>query len=184
MSSEHVPSAPRATYPRSRIALHWLTLALLVAGAGLGFVMSDLDPGDPLRLWLGRAHFAVGLTMGVTLVARVVARFRTPPVAALPLPERHRRLIAFVHGALYVLAFAVVGSGMATSMASGWPAYLSGEVATAPSFEGIALREVHEAMLFTLLALVVVHVVGVARHEATHGGALRRMLGGPAAPGA
>lgn len=165
-------------YPTSRILLHWLTVALVLVAAGAGLWIADLSPDDPLRLLGSRIHFVVGLLTALTLLARLVAWARGPAVALPSLPPVRQRLVRAVDVALYGAGLVMAGSGMATSVASGWPAYLSGAVALAPSFGGVWLREVHEAAVWTFFALVMVHVVGVLDHERTHGEALRPMLGG------
>jgi cytochrome b561 len=121
-----------------------------------------------------RAHFFLGLFTGVLFVGRLVAWARMKPVAPLSLGEGHRRFMKAIHIGLYAVGLAMVGAGMATSITSGWPAYLSGEIAAVPNFTG--LREVHEILVFTFFGLVLLHVVGVLNHERVHGGTLRRML--------
>ena len=160
-------------YPMIRIALHWATVLSVVGAAGLGLWISDLGD-DPLRVWGSRAHFFLGLFTGLLFVGRLVAWARMKPVAPLSLGEGHRRFMKAIHIGLYAVGLAMVGAGMATSITSGWPAYLSGEIAAAPNFTG--LREVHEILVFTFFGLVLLHVVGVLNHERVHGGTLRRML--------
>lgn len=165
-----------AGYSSPQRALHWLTAILFVALAVIGFVMSDADPDGALRLWLSRAHAILGLATGGTLVARLVLRSRGPKPEPLPMPPARRTLLRAVHAGMYGAMFALLASGMSTSILGGWSAYLRGEVASAPDLHPIVPREVHEALVFVVIALVAVHVAGVLLFETQHGGALARML--------
>lgn len=170
------------TYGSTRIALHWISAALVVSLAAVGFLMSDADPESALRLWLSRAHAVLGVTTGVVLLARLAARVRAPALAPLPMSPTRRWVMRAVHAGIYLTLFAALASGVGTSIAGDWPGYLLGSTPAAPDLHALAPREGHELFAFVLLGLIGAHVVGVLLHESRHGGALRRML--PARPGA
>ncbi len=170
-------------YSNRQIALHWLMGGLLFALAVIGFVMSDAEPEGALRLWLSRAHAVLGVSMGALLLARIVIRFRSPPVAELPHSTGPQRtLMKVVHVGIYVALALVLFSGMATSILGDWSSYLLGSVPSAPDLHEIPPREGHELFVFALLGLVGAHVAGVVMHEVRKGGALRRMLPGASSP--
>ena len=67
-------------------------------------------------------------------------------------------------------------SGFVTAKPSTWHEFIKGEVATAPTFEGVASRQLHEALVVALVVLVTLHVLGVLVDERRRGGTMRRML--------
>ena len=115
---------------------------------------------------------------------RLVTRWRGPSPDPLPLPPLHRRGIDLVHKLIYVVVFALGASGVITAARSTWPEYIRGAIARAPELEHVASREVHEALVFALVALIALHVGGVVVQELRGGGALRRMLPRSGASGA
>lgn len=160
----------------ANVTLHWLAAALVVGLAAAGFVMSDLPASSGARLLLARAHTLGGATLMLVTVARLVVRWRSAPMAPLPLSDLHRRGIGAVHALLYLVTFGVGASGFATGASSAWPDYLRGALAEAPELESLPAREAHETLALTLLGLVVLHVGGVLLAQARQGGILRRML--------
>lgn len=163
-------------YSTAQRALHWLTAALVVALVTIGLVMSDADPESALRLYLSRAHGILGMTTGVMLIARLILKLRGPKVPPLPMSAARRGLLRAVHAALYVVLFMVLASGASTAIRGEWHSYLWGPASSAPDLHELLPREAHEALVFTLLGLVAVHVIGVFLFEVQHKGALARML--------
>ncbi len=157
------------------VLFHWGS-ALLIGGlATAGFVMSDLEADSGTRLLLSRLHSVFGIVLMLATLARIATRAKSPKPEPLPLPVLHRRGIALVHGLLYATLFGLGLSGALTGALSAWPAYLQGQLAAAPQLEQMASREVHEALVFTLGVLLMLHVGGVLLQEFRGGGALRRM---------
>ncbi len=164
------------SYSRPQAALHWLTAALVVSLAVVGFLMTDAAAESALRLWLSRAHVILGAATGAAVVARLALRVRSPKVAPLAMSPPRRALMTAVHAGMYLALLLVIGSGMGAALAGEWSAYLPGTGAGAPDLHGLAPREGHERFVLVLLGLVAVHVAGVVLHELRSGGALRRMI--------
>jgi len=151
--------------------------AMLAALLAVGFVMTDADPDSPARLWLSRAHVALGVGTGLAVVARLIVRRRSAPIAPLPMAPARRVLLRAVHGGIYVALFALLVSGVATCALGDWSSYVVfGTTASAPDLHAIPPRQGHEVFAFALITLVGLHVAGVMLHEVRLGGALRRML--------
>lgn len=163
-------------WPKAVVVIHWLSAATIVGLAAAGFTLSKLPDDSGARLLLSRLHTLGGFSLMGLTVARLFVRHRGPAPTAIPLPALHRRGVTAVHALLYAVVFGIGASGFATGAQSLWAQYLRGEVARAPSLEHMASREVHEALVFTLLGLVALHVGGVVIHQARAGGVLRRML--------
>lgn len=169
-------SATSSTHwPRPVVLFHWGSALLIATIATAGFVMTDLAADSSTRLWLSRLHSILGMALMLATVARVATRMRSQKPEPLPLPPLHRRGIALVHGLLYINLFALGATGALTGALSAWPDYLQGRLAEAPQLEELASREVHEALVFMLGTLLMLHVGGVLVQELRGGGALRRM---------
>ncbi len=166
----------REQWASKSVALHWLAAALIVGLATAGFVMTGLPAGSSGRLLLSRMHTLGGATLMLLTVARLVVRRRGPALRPLPVSELHRRGIGMIHALLYTVLFAIGASGFVTGARSAWPNYLRGLLAEAPALEALASRQAHEALVFVLLGLVLLHVGGVMLQEARTGGVLERRV--------
>jgi cytochrome b561 len=81
-----------------------------------------------------------------------------------------------IHALLYAVTFALGASGFIAGARSAWPDYLRGQLAEAPALEALASRQAHEALVFVLLGLVLLHVGGVMLQQVRTGGILGRMV--------
>jgi cytochrome b561 len=170
-----VPMVPD-THPKTLVALHWAMAAALVGMLAVGFLMTRADPDGPARLWLSRAHVALGVSVGLGLVTRLVVRTRSV-TAPLPMPAPRAALKRVVQGGLYAVLFALIASGISTCLLGDWSSYVVfGTTLSAPDLSAIRPRQGHGIFVYVLLGLVATHVAGVVLYEARIGGALRRML--------
>lgn len=166
----------RERWSTPSVVLHWLAASLIVGLATAGFVMTDLAADSTARLLISRMHTLGGATLMVLTVARLIVRRRGPAVTPLPVSDLHRRGIGAIHALLYVVTFAIGASGVVTGAMSAWPNYLRGQLDQAPALEALASREAHELLVFTLIALVALHVGGVMLQQVRTGGVLKRMV--------
>lgn len=165
-----------ARWSNTNVALHWLAATLIIGLATAGFVMTDLPADSSSRLLVSRMHTLGGATLMLLTVSRLVVRRRSPAVTPLPVSDLHRRGVGAVHALLYVVTFAIGASGFVTGALSTWPNYLRGQLARAPALEALASRQAHEALVFALLSLVLLHVGGVMLQQVRTGGVLSRMV--------
>lgn len=138
--------------------------------------MTGLPADSSGRLLISRLHTLGGATLMLLTVSRIVVRRRGPAVRQLPVSELHRRGVGVIHALLYVVTFAIGVSGFVTGARSPWPDYLRGRLEEAPALEIIASRQAHEALVFVLLGLVLLHVGGVIVQQVRTGGIVRRMV--------
>lgn len=180
-------AADAARYSRTAMAFHWATAVLLLVATGLALFREALGPLD---VWMISAHKLVGLTVLALGAARLGWRFR---YRAPPLPGTVGRTEAWVartvHRAMYLLAIVVPAAGwIFVSMApDSRPLHFRGPDNVPrlplPVDDGGSFlwHEVHEILGFVLIALFLVHVAGVLRHELLgSGGIASRMLPRPA----
>ena len=163
-------------WSNTSVALHWLAATLIVGLATAGFVMTGLPADSSGRLLISRTHTLGGATLMLLTVTRLVVRRRGPAVRPLPVSELHRRGVGVIHALLYAVTFAVGASGFVTGARSAWPDYLRGQLAEAPALEALASRQAHEALVLTLLGLILLHVGGVMLQQVRRGAVLRRMV--------
>ncbi|MCC7074472.1 MAG: cytochrome b/b6 domain-containing protein [Deltaproteobacteria bacterium] len=158
------------------IALHWLTALALVVVAGAGLVLQEL-PSDALARRIASGLHAVGgLSLAAMTLARLVVLWRKGRPEAAWRSGVHALGVRVVHVLTYVVLLALSLSGFVTAKPSTWHEFIKGEVATAPTFEGVASRQLHEALVVALVVLVTLHVLGVLVDERRRGGTMRRML--------
>jgi cytochrome b561 len=157
-------------YTTPAIVLHWLVALLIFVGFPLGVYMHEL-PLSPTKLQLYSYHKWIGITVLLLAGLRVVWRLTHRPP---PLPDSvvrwQRQASAVVHGLLYVLILAIPLSGWLMSSAKGFPVVWFGvlplpDLVGKDKALGDLLVEVHQALNFTLLGLVILHVGAALQHH-------------------
>ena len=159
-------------YSNVAVTLHWLTAALVVAQVVIGFTFASMDRG-PERMDVFTWHKTVGATILVLALIRLAYRLMNPPP---PYPEelpRWERLAAvWNHRAFYFLLIALPLTGLiaVSGKADDWFTPLIGGVPL-PTVPGISedggelSGEVHEVLVFTTLALLVLHIGAALKHQ-------------------
>lgn len=159
-------SGPEAIRYRSIvIAIHWITAALLVAQVVLGFYFHEFTQrGTPERMEAFAWHKTLGAIILLLALARLGVRLvNPPPPYPQDFPRWERAVAVWNHRLFYVLLIALPLTGLAA---------VSGraEDGTVPLLFGLKLPaipgispdnefgDVHEILVFTTLALVVLHV--------------------------
>ena len=170
------------TYTPTAVALHWLIAALIIATFPLGLYMSDL-PLSPHKLQLYSYHKWIGIIILSLVLLRVLWRLGHRPPTMLAGMARWQEISALlVHLGLYALMLAVPLSGWLMSSALGFPVVLFGvlplpDLIAANKASGELLKTVHEVLNYTLLSLVVLHVLAALHHHfILRDATLRRIL--------
>jgi cytochrome b561 len=157
-------------YTRIAIGLHWLLALLIAGGFVLGLFMTELELSSQ-KLKLYAYHKWLGVSVALLVLLRAAYRLTHPPPALPPTLPRWEVWLARVgHVALYALMLAVPVSGWLMSSAGGFQTVWFGVL---PLPDLLAkdralfdtLKEVHEALNYTLLSLVSVHVAAVIKHQ-------------------
>ena len=170
-----VPEATDQTrlirYSNVAVTLHWLTAVLVVAQVVIGFTFHEMDRG-PARSDMFMWHKTVGATILVVVLIRLAYRLMNPPP---PYPEELPRWERFAavwnHRAFYFLLIALPLTGLiAVSGGSDnatTPLQFGLELPTIPGIGedgGELSGEVHEILVFTTLALLVLHIGAAIKH--------------------
>lgn len=169
-------------YSRVTIALHWLTL-LVIVGAYVFIQLHEAFPkGSEARALMKTRHFTLGLLVLPLLLGRLVAYFtggRAPAIEPPP-PRWTSGLRLGMHWALYAFLLAMPLLGWAALSAGGkqlpfgLPALLS-------PHEDLyrTLKRAHETLGQLGLPLIGLHAAAsLIHHYAWRDDALRRMLPG------
>lgn len=169
-------------YTRTAISLHWLIAALVFAGWGLGWFMTDL-PASPDKLRYYSWHKWLGVTVFLLALVRALwrATHAPPPLPATTAPWQVRAA-RVSHFLFYVLLLALPLSGWLMSSAKGFQTVYLGVVPLPDLLGkdkalGETLEEVHEVLGEALAWLVALHVIAAAKHHfIDRDRVLRRML--------
>lgn len=157
-------------YHAFSIALHWLTLILLVAVYALmewrGIYPKGSAPRDVMKMW----HFMLGLSvLGVTVI-RLAARwkFSVPLITPAP-PAWQQNLAKWMHIALYVFLVAMPILGWMTLSAAGKPIPFFGVQLPALLAVNQALahdiKEIHETIAVLGYYLIALHAGAALFHH-------------------
>lgn len=182
MTSAGPGGSSPASYTLTAILLHWLVALFIFGNFPLGLYMADL-PRSPLKLQLYSYHKWLGMTVLALVIARLVWRkLHRPPPLVEHMPQWQRKAAQGTHHLLYALMLLISLSGWLRSSALGIPVVWFG-VLQLPDLIGRnkelgdALKEVHEALNFTLLFLIGLHVgAALLHHFKSRDDTLRRML--------
>lgn len=164
------PLMTQARYPRTLIALHWLTLLLIVVAYVCMEFRGIFPRGSAPREWMKATHFSAGLTVLLFVVARLVARLRGPiPPVTPALPAAQKLAAAAVHWALYAFLIAMPLLGWLLLSAEGARISLWG--VPVPALVGVdrklahTLEEWHEAGATVGYALIGLHALAALYHH-------------------
>jgi cytochrome b561 len=158
----------RLQYGTTAKVFHWLIVALLLAQYLIGWFMPDIHrnekPGAPMVF-----HISFGMLILVLIVLRFAWRLMHPVAPESSLPRWQRLSSEAVHWLLYALVLATTFTGWLFASFRGWsvslfylvPApMLAGDNAAA----GKAIDGLHQAMEWSLLAVIGIHVAAALAH--------------------
>jgi cytochrome b561 len=153
--------------------LHWGSVLLVAGLVGAGLFMTSLEDGNAQKLMMYRTHGVIGLLIVLVTLARMVIRWREPK----PLPEGMTAawniwLYRLTHWGIYLVLLALGFSGMGTLTLNGVTSF---NVDPATLDRSVPTIQGHFLFSRLVIALVVLHVGGVLRHQFTKSKVLSRM---------
>lgn len=171
-------------YSLIAVIFHWLTVPLVVTLFGLGLWMDGLDY---YHAWYQKApqlHVALGVTLTVLVLGRLVFRLTNNYPESLPTHSAWERNTArAVHILLYLLMLGMFTSGYLIVTAEGEPLSVYGWFELPSLFSSDdnlqdVAGEVHEYAAFILIALAALHALAALKHHfVDRDETLKRMLG-------
>ena len=161
----------RAVRYRSIVVwIHWITALVVIAQVVIGFTFSEM-PRGPQRTEVFTLHKTVGAVILLLALLRLAVRLMNPPPPYPDdFPKWERFLAVWNHRLFYILLIALSLTGLAA---------VSGraEDGTVPLLFGLSLPaipgipeenefgDVHEILVFTTLALVVLHIGAALKNQ-------------------
>jgi cytochrome b561 len=158
----------RLQYGTTAKVFHWLIVALLLVQYPIGWFMPDLHhgmkPGAAMTF-----HISFGIVILMLIVMRFAWRLMHPVAPESSLPRWQRLSSEAVHWLLYVLVLATTLTGWLFASFRGWsvswffltplPMLAADNAAAGKAIDGL-----HQAMEWSLLAVIGVHVVAALAH--------------------
>ena len=169
---ETAPQDAVLRYSNTAVALHWITVVLVLLQAYLGFTFALSEPvpaRDGIFIW----HKTVGVVILLAALTRLAYRLKNPPPPFPPeLPAWERVAAVWNHRLFYALLIAmpIVGFVAVSGYANGPTTPLLGgiEVPVIPGISketGDLAGELHEFAAYLLVALIVLHLVAALKHQ-------------------
>ena len=166
------PANPR--YPRRVRWLHWLMAVIVLGMLAVGFTMAHLiDDTVPIKFaWLYPYHKSFGMLVLILVLIRLAVR-RSARLPGLPqsLSPWERRLAKAAHVTLYSLMILVplMGYSLSSSFTQSDGVYFFGvdlpELLPKNDARFAVFDRLHAILAYTLLALIVLHVLGALKHR-------------------
>ena len=169
------------TYGFVHIGLHWTVALMIAVMLPLGLWMTGLDYYDPWYKKGPDLHRAIGVLLGLVLVARIAWRIASLKPVPLTRPGLETKAADITHRLLYVLPVLMIISGYLISTADGRAVDVFGWFEIPATLQGIEGQEdfagdIHFVLAMILLSLISLHAGAALRHHFTLGdNTLRRM---------
>lgn len=160
--------ATSPTYGVTAKTFHWLIFAALTAQYAVGWLMPHISRNTP-NVGLVSWHLSIGAAILFILLLRLIWRLAFPVAPDETLTGWELIASRFTHAGLYVLVAAMTVLGWASSGYYGWEVKLFGFIplpalaAKGTSWAHTA-GDVHGALQWFLLALIVLHAAGALYH--------------------
>ena len=163
--------------------LHW-AIALAIFGLlGLGIYMEGLEKANPDRQGIYALHKAIGSLVLFFAAFRIVWN-RVSPAPALPdaFQGFERILPKVIVGLLYLLMLATPFMGIMMTQLYGMPVnifdFFQLPTLVAKNKElAETVRELHGIFAWTMLTLIILHILGAAKHRIKNRGGETDILG-------
>jgi cytochrome b561 len=170
-------------YTNVAIVFHWLIALLIIAAFTMGLVMTDMPGISPTKLRYYSWHKWAGVTILALATLRLLWRLAHAAPAYPDSMARWQKTAAHaLHGALYVLMFAVPLSGYFYTLSAGFPVVYFGLfelpvlMGPDPALKPV-LKAVHFWLNMTLAGAVGAHVLAALKHQfIDRDGVLKRMM--------
>jgi cytochrome b561 len=154
-------------YSRTAVVLHWLLALLITLTTVIGWrmMLTEHEPGSEQLFDL---HKSIGLIIAAFVIARVLWRLTHRPEPLPAGPIWSARLAAITHALLYVLMILLPITGYlgASYSKAGvrWFGLATPQWALPDRDLAEQYLTVHGVLLWTLVALVALHVLGALKH--------------------
>src|ERR1700687_5598297 len=158
----------RLQYGTTAKVFHWLVVALLVVQYSIGWLVpgihKGMKPGGAMTY-----HVSFGIVILLLIVLSFAWRLTHPVAPESSLPRWQRLISEAVHWLLYALVLATAFTGWLFTSFRGWSLslfYLAPMpmLASDNAAAGKAIDGLHQAMEWTLLVVIGLHVAAAMAH--------------------
>jgi len=151
-------------YNKGTIAIHWLTFIMIVLLFPIGKYMAGLE--GEAKMSLLKTHASFGAIIFLLTLVRTWLFFKAERPANIKTGIKFNdRLVVWVHYAFYILLFGISISGIATLLIGGYAsALIHNDAELILSSSNVFSLKGHGLMALILMLLIIMHVVGVAKH--------------------
>jgi cytochrome b561 len=159
-------------YSNVAVAFHWVTVALVVTQAVLGFAFAEAARGAAYAT-LFQWHKTLGVLILLIVLARLAYRLKEPPPPfPVELPKWERIVAVWNHRIFYFLLIVLppIGFVAASGLAEGPTTPFVGgiNVPVVPGIDkatGELFAEIHGTLAIILLVLIVLHIAAALKHQ-------------------
>jgi cytochrome b561 len=163
---------PLRRYSNVAVTFHWITVALVLFQAWLGFSFAEFTQGAE-RANLFTWHRTIGALILIIVIARLTYRLMNPPPPYPPeLPRWERVAGTWNHRLFYLLMIAMpIGGLLAVSGKTPGPTITLLGGISIPKVPGISeglgelAGDVHKLAAWLLIALILLHVAAALKHQ-------------------
>ena len=151
-------------FSKRTIISHWLTALLILILFPMGKYMHGLAAAD--KILFIQLHAVLGMLVFLITIVRSIAFFKDERPKHLDTGNVvTNKLSVWIHNAFYVLLFIISLSGIGVMILGGYgEALVNGTPDIIKSKENIAIMPVHGFSTFIMMVLLVLLVLGVAKH--------------------
>lgn len=164
-------------YTKGTVIIHWLTAILILILFPLGKYMEGIIVSEKMNLL--KIHIILGIIVFILTLIRSYNFFNSERPANLKTGSKFNDTLAvWIHNAFYFLLIGISIAGLVTMFIGGYiDALKSGASDLILSKENFAPLKAHGFLATVMVALLVLHVLGVVKHYVmTKENAVKRML--------
>ncbi|MEO7635931.1 MAG: cytochrome b [Sphingomicrobium sp.] len=167
-----VPQQRVLRYSNTAVAIHWVTVVLVLFQIWLGLSFADMAQG-PARGELFTWHKTIGALILLATIGRLTYRLMNPPPPfPTDLPKWERVTAVWNHRLFYLLLIGLPIGGLiaVSARAKGPTTELLGGIPL-PVIPGISRQMgeiaggMHSLFAFILIALIIVHAAAALKHQ-------------------
>ena len=154
-------------YPKALIAIHWLTVLLFIVVFLAGKSLENHEFNE-VNMNRYRFHALLGMSIMVLTVLRIFVKRKHKNNLPAPInyySNTHKIIVNLVIKLIYILLLITPLVGFVMVFKTGALTYdLGGEFPTGAHFNE-TLETIHKTFVFSLLLLIVIHVIGVILYK-------------------
>ncbi len=151
-------------YSKATIIIHWFSTLLIFGLFFLGLSLESLQPSEKLDLL--KPHASLGFLLFLLTIVRSILFFKSPRPDNLQTGSKiNDKLVHYIHNGFYILLLLIGISGVVTMIVGGYGDALgANDWQLIKDSETLPSLKAHGTLSFLMMALVVLHVIGVAKH--------------------